>query len=118
MDPRPPAARSRRSSRVYLAGDAANYFAPGGVAGEPLKARLLSGSLGAGPALATVTLHKHVDLLAQVVFVARRRRRRARAFSDVARGARAARSPESSLLGAMLGGFSWALRRGTLRAAR
>ena len=54
---------------VYLAGDSANYLAPGGVAGEPLKVHLLSGEMERGRALASVTLHKHVDLLAQWLFV-------------------------------------------------
>jgi hypothetical protein len=116
MDPRPPAARLPALFGVYLAGDAANYVAPGGVAGEPLKVRLLSGSLGAGPAIASVTLHKQVDLIAQVVFV----------LAGI--GVALARFPMSPaarggalagvvLLGAMLGGFSWALRRGTYGGA-
>jgi len=78
--------------------------------------RLLSDTLGAGPALASVTLHKQVDLIAQVVFV----------LGGI--GVALARFPMSAaaragaifgvvLLGAMLGGFSWALRRGTYGGA-
>ncbi|HEY7113408.1 MAG TPA: lysylphosphatidylglycerol synthase transmembrane domain-containing protein [Thermoanaerobaculia bacterium] len=116
MDPRPAASRLPGLFGVYLAGDAANYVSPGGVAGEPLKVRFLSDSLGAGPALASVTLHKQVDLIAQVAFV----------LAGV--GVALARFPMSSaaragalagvgLLGAMLGGLSWALRRGTYGGA-
>ena len=116
MNPRPSASKLPGLFGVYLAGDAANYLAPGGVAGEPLKVRFLSDSLGAGPALASVTLHKQVDLIAQVLFV----------LAGI--GVALARFPMSAsaragalfgvvLLGAMLGGFSWALRRGTYGGA-
>ena len=52
MDPRPRWTRMPRLFAVYLAGDAANYLAPGGVAGEPLKVHLLSGEMERGRALA------------------------------------------------------------------
>jgi len=116
MDPRPPAARLPALFGVYLAGDAANYVAPGGVAGEPLKVRLLSGSLGAGPALASVTLHKQVDLIAQVVFVLAGIGVALVRF-PMSPAARAGALAGVVLLGAMLGGFSWALRRGTYGGA-
>ncbi len=54
---------------VYLAGDSFNYLAPGGVAGEPLKARMLRGAASTGEAVASLTIHKHADLLAQWIFV-------------------------------------------------
>jgi uncharacterized protein (TIRG00374 family) len=54
---------------VYLAGDSLNYLAPGGVAGEPLKARMLRGAASTGDAVASLTIHKHADLLAQWIFV-------------------------------------------------
>jgi uncharacterized protein (TIRG00374 family) len=54
---------------VYLAGDSFNYLAPGGVAGEPLKARMLRGAATTGEAVATLTIHKHADMLAQWIFV-------------------------------------------------
>src|SRR6185369_4429002 len=54
---------------VYLAGDAFNYLAPGGVAGEPLKARMLRGTASTREAVASLTIHKHADLLAQWIFV-------------------------------------------------
>jgi len=54
---------------VYLAGDSFNYLAPGGVAGEPLKARMMRGVASTGDAVASLTIHKHADLLAQWIFV-------------------------------------------------
>ena len=69
MDPRPEPRELPRLFGVYLAGDSLNYLAPGGVAGEPLKVRLLSEEMDPGRALAAVTLHKHVDFLAQWLFV-------------------------------------------------
>ena len=62
--------RFRELFGVYLAGDAANSLAPGNVAGEPLKVHLLRGETGAGAALASVTIHKHADLVAQWLFIA------------------------------------------------
>jgi len=59
----------RRLFAIYLAGDSFNYLAPGGVAGEPLKARMLRGSASTGEAVATLTIHKHADLFAQWIFV-------------------------------------------------
>ena len=55
---------------VYLAGDSFNYLAPGGVAGEPLKAQMLRPISGGRAAVASLTIHKHADLAAQWVFVA------------------------------------------------
>jgi hypothetical protein len=40
------------------------------VAGEPLKAHLLRDTTGTGPAIASLTIHKHADMLAQWVFIA------------------------------------------------
>ena len=79
---------------IYLAGDSFNYLAPGGVAGEPLKARMLRGTTGAGEAVASLTIHKHADLLAQWVFV-----------SLAVAGAAG--------LGVLLLLLTWGLRRGT-----
>ncbi len=64
--PRPPLARL---FAIYLAGDSFNYLAPGGVAGEPVKARMLRGTTGTAEAVASLTIHKHADLLAQWIFV-------------------------------------------------
>jgi len=52
---------------AYLAGDSINYFTS--VAGEPVKADLLKGKLGFSRALATVTVHRHADVLAQWLFL-------------------------------------------------
>ena len=97
---------------VYLAGDAANYLAPGGVAGEPLKVHLLSGEMEQGRALASVTLHKHVDLLAQWLFVVCGVVVTLAVFPLSAR-ARAGALSGVAVLGAMLGALTWALRRGS-----
>ena len=70
VDPPLPAARFLNLFLLYLAGDAANSLAPGGVAGEPIKTRLLGKTTGMGAALASLTLHKHADMLAQWLFVA------------------------------------------------
>jgi uncharacterized protein (TIRG00374 family) len=64
--PRPPLPRL---FAIYLAGDSFNYLAPAGVAGEPLKARMLRGSTSTGEAVASLTIHKHADLFAQWIFV-------------------------------------------------
>jgi len=112
MEPRPPARFLPRLFAVYLAGDSANYLAPGGVAGEPLKVHLLSGRVGRGPALASVTLHKQVDLGAQWLFVLAGVVLTLVTFPLSAR-ARAGAVGGVLLLGALLGGLSWALARGT-----
>jgi uncharacterized protein (TIRG00374 family) len=55
---------------IYLAGDTANVVFPGNLAGEPLKAHLLREAPGTAPAVASLTIHKHADMLAQWVFIA------------------------------------------------
>jgi uncharacterized protein (TIRG00374 family) len=69
FDPERPRPTLARLFTIYLAGDSFNYLAPGGVAGEPLKARMLRGSTSTGEAVASLTIHKHSDLLAQWIFV-------------------------------------------------
>ena len=69
IDPLLPPSALPRLLGIYLAGYTVNYVAPGGVAGEPLKARLLSGLVPPGRALASLTIHKHADMLAQWVFI-------------------------------------------------
>jgi uncharacterized protein (TIRG00374 family) len=55
---------------VYLAGDSVNYLVPSGnLAGEPLKAGLLRQDWGMGQALTSITVHKHVEFLAQWIFM-------------------------------------------------
>jgi uncharacterized protein (TIRG00374 family) len=116
MDPRPRPARLPRLFAVYLAGDSANYLAPGGVAGEPLKVHLLSREMERGRALASVTLHKHVDLLAQWLFVLCGVAVTLARFPLSAR-ARAGALAGVAVLGAMLGALTWALRRGSYAPA-
>ncbi len=70
FDPPLPIARFPRIFGLYLSGYAANSIAPGNVAGEPLKMHLLSEATGGEGAVASVTLHKHADLLAQWIFIA------------------------------------------------
>jgi len=56
---------------VYLAGYSVNYLVPSAsFAGEPVKADLSRDTLGLRDALASITVHKHADLLAQWVFLA------------------------------------------------
>ena len=112
MDPRPRLSRMPRLFAVYLAGDSANYIAPGGVAGEPLKIHLVSGEMETGRALASVTLHKHMDLLGQWLFVLLGVVVTLVSF-PLSAGARAGALAGVGVLGAMLAGFTWALRRGT-----
>lgn len=112
MKPRPRLSRLPRLFAFYLAGDSANYLAPGGVAGEPLKVRLLSTEMGTGRALASVTLHKHADLLAQWLFVLLGVVVTLVRF-PLSPGARAGALAGVAVLGALLAAFTWALRRGT-----
>ena len=112
IEPGPRRPRLGKLFAVYLAGDSFNYLAPGGVAGEPVKARMLAPTSGARAAVASLTIHKHADLLAQWIFVA--------AGVGVALwrfpmplAARLAAGAGVALLGGMLLLLSWALRRGT-----
>lgn len=68
--PRIPLSRFGSLFLVYLAGDAANALAPGNVAGEPLKVHLWRTETGGSAALASITVHKHSDMLAQWIFMA------------------------------------------------
>jgi uncharacterized membrane protein YbhN (UPF0104 family) len=97
---------------VYLAGDAFNYLAPGGVAGEPVKARMLPGTPGTGVAVASLTIHKHADLVSQWVFVAAGV---AVAFArfQLPLAAKLAALAGVAGLGGLLVLMSWALNRGT-----
>ncbi|MGH9365205.1 MAG: lysylphosphatidylglycerol synthase transmembrane domain-containing protein [Thermoanaerobaculia bacterium] len=69
IDPRLPLPALPGLFAAYLAGGAANYLTPVRVAGEPLKAHLVGGRTGTGPAVASLTIHKHADLLAQWLFI-------------------------------------------------
>ncbi len=112
IEPRPTARDLPRLFAVYLAGDSLNYAAPGGVAGEPVKARLLGQRTGTGAALASLTIHKHADLLAQWAFVSAGVAFAAWRFpmSGAARGVAAA---GAAGLGGLLLLLTWAMRRGT-----
>jgi hypothetical protein len=68
-EPRLPLSFFPRLLGLYLAGNTANYLAPGSVAGEPLKVGLLAERLGTPGAAASTTLHKHAHLFAQTAFV-------------------------------------------------
>lgn len=116
MEPRPPARSLPRLFAIYLAGDSLNYLAPGGVAGEPLKVHWLSEGMPRGAALASVTLHKQVDLAAQWLFVLFGVGVTLASFR-LSAGARAGAILGVLLLGAMLGGLSWALAKGTYAPA-
>lgn len=70
IEPRPSAALLRRVFAVYLAGDTVNYLVPAGIAGEPVKAHLLRDTVSLPAGVASLTVHKHADMLAQWLFVA------------------------------------------------
>lgn len=55
---------------VYLVGDSVNYFVPpANLAGEPVKAHLLSKSVGFGRSVTSIMVHKHAEIVAQVLFL-------------------------------------------------
>jgi uncharacterized protein (TIRG00374 family) len=115
LEPRPRSSGLPSLFAVYLAGDALNYLTPGNVAGEPLKAQLLRREFGGGNTVASLTLHKHAELMAQCLYVL------------VAAGAAVAlfRLPEAiqllavagaAALGLLLALMTWALRVGSFAA--
>ena len=55
---------------VYLVGDSVNYFVPpANLAGEPVKAHLLSRSVGFSRSVTSIMVHKHAEIVAQVLFL-------------------------------------------------
>ena len=55
---------------VYLVGDSINYFVPpANLTGEPVKAHLLSKSVGFSRSVTSIMVHKHAEIVAQVVFL-------------------------------------------------
>ncbi len=112
IDPRLPLPALPGVFAAYLAGDAANYLTPVRVAGEPLRVHLIGGRTGTGPAVASLTIHKHADLLAQWLFVSL-----GVCFAlwrfDLPLAARLAALAGVAALGAVLLLITWALRRGT-----
>ena len=97
---------------VYLAGDSFNYVAPGGVAGEPVKAQMLASRTGTRGAVASLTIHKHADMVAQWVFIAAGV---AVAFWKFSMPLAAKLAAIAGVLGfgVMLLLLTWALRKGT-----
>src|SRR5262249_42314888 len=111
LEPRPRRTRFRTLFGIYLAGDSANYLAPGNVAGEPLKIHLLRGETGAPAALASITIHKHADMLAQWAFMLLGVGIAVGSFQmPVAAGTAAVAG--AVVFGLPLLLFTWALRRG------
>ena len=97
---------------VYLGGDSFNYLAPGGVAGEPLKARMLRGSASTSEAIGSLTIHKHADLAAQWIFVSLGVGAALWRF-PMPLAARIVALAGVAALGALLALMTWGLRRGT-----
>ncbi|MBI3989081.1 MAG: flippase-like domain-containing protein [candidate division NC10 bacterium] len=55
---------------IYLAGDSINYLVPpANLTGEPVKAHLLGRSVGFSRSLMSITVHKHAEIVAQVLFL-------------------------------------------------
>ncbi|HXM77353.1 MAG TPA: lysylphosphatidylglycerol synthase domain-containing protein, partial [Thermoanaerobaculia bacterium] len=97
-------------------GDAANSLGPGSVAGEPLKVHLLRDVTGAPAALASVTIHKHAELLSQWIFLSICVGVAVARFS-LPVAARVAALAATAGLGALLFLWSLALQRGTYSPA-
>jgi uncharacterized protein (TIRG00374 family) len=114
IEPLPAASRLPALFAVYLAGDSVNYLAPGGVAGEPVKTRLLGQRTGMGVALASLTVHKQADLVAQCAFVSLGVAYAVWRF-PMPLAARAAAIAGAAGLVALLLLLTWAMRRGTYR---
>jgi uncharacterized protein (TIRG00374 family) len=112
IEPRPPLSRTPNLFATYLAGDSINYVSPGGVAGEPVKTRLLGKRTGMGVALASLTVHKHADLLAQSAFVTLGVAYALWRF-PMPLAVRAAAIAGAAILGGFLLLLTWAMRRGT-----
>jgi uncharacterized protein (TIRG00374 family) len=97
---------------AYLGGDSINYFTS--VGGEPVKAQLLKDRMGFSRALATVTVHRHADVLAQWLFLTAGVGF-ALAWFPLPTVARVAALASLITLGAMVVGMTWGLRRGAFR---
>lgn len=71
IDPQLRRSKFMRLFGVCLAGHAVNYFIPSGnIAGDPVRVDLSRDTLGLSPAIASVTVHRYADLLAQWMFLA------------------------------------------------
>ncbi|MEO8432298.1 MAG: 4-hydroxy-3-methylbut-2-enyl diphosphate reductase [Acidobacteriota bacterium] len=111
FDSPPPIRQFPRLYGLYLSGYAANSIAPGNVAGEPLKMHMLRGETGGEGAVASVTLHKHADLLSQWIFIAVGVVVALASF-PLPRAARIAAVGATAGLGLLLILMTWALARG------
>jgi len=112
IDPRLPVRALPNLFAAYLAGGAANYLTPIRVAGEPLKVHLIRVRTGTGPAVASLTIHKHADILAQWLFLSIGVCLALSRFS-LPLAARLLAVAGVAGLGAALFLMTWALRRGT-----
>jgi uncharacterized protein (TIRG00374 family) len=112
MEPRPSLSFFPRLFAVYLAGDAVNYLAPANVAGEPLKAHLLREEIELPQSIASLTIHKHADMLAQWLFALAGFLVAVSSYS-LPRAAVIAAAIGVAGLGGLLVLLSWALWRGT-----
>jgi len=110
--PAPRAFSFRELFAAYLGGDSVNYFTS--VAGEPVKAQLLKDKLGFSHGLATVTVHRHADVLAQWIFLAGGVGIALWRFRLPA-VARAAVIASLLALGILVFAMTWGLRRGAFR---
>jgi uncharacterized protein (TIRG00374 family) len=112
MEPRPSLRFFPRLVAVYLAGDTVNYLAPANVAGEPLKAHLLREEIEIPQSIASLTIHKHADMLAQWLFALAGFLVAVWTYS-LPRAAILAAAIGVAGLGALFILLSWALWRGT-----
>lgn len=97
---------------AYLGGDSINYFTS--VGGEPVKAQLLKEKLGFSHGLATVTVHRHADVLAQWIFLAGGVGVALARF-ELPAVARAAAIASLAVLGILVFAMTLGLRRGAFR---
>jgi uncharacterized protein (TIRG00374 family) len=112
IEPRPTLRFVPRLFGVYLAGDTVNYLAPANVAGEPLKAHLLREEIEMPQSIASLTIHKHADMLAQWLFALAGFLVAVSTYS-LPRAAILAAAIGVAGLGALFILLSWALWRGT-----
>lgn len=95
---------------AYLGGDSINYFTS--VAGEPIKAQLLKDKLGFSHGLATVTVHRHADVVAQWLFLSAGVGVALWRF-ELPAAARGAVIASLIVLGVLVLAMTWGLRRGS-----
>src|SRR5574337_2022684 len=97
---------------VYLVGDSINYFVPpANLTGEPVKAHLLSRSVGFSRSVTSIMVHEHAEIVAQVVFLTLGLSIAVAQFALPA-GIRAAALGLAGGMGAVVIAAFWALKRG------